>query len=511
MPHRSENQISRNFLQCLWSPFHWQWGFPISKLRQNGKSSSNHPGSLQKIWSTNARWIQRNKLKNWSNVFPLLPERSNWEHRKQDPFRRPPTEQWQESHSHHSEIQILRSPHHDQIKWRQWNPNLNKQSKSSNGSTQTCLCLQQCSQESEILGLCSWSLEHSTLGVWILEFDRAKSKMSELISPQSDKDDPWPKMRKSRKKKSWTRRWWFNNIPNIETYIIRRTSRYIGKVIRSEKNNIPQKLLSAWIFAPRKIGRLQNSCNNNFLIAISALIPEVKKNGKFQSWTPLTGEESSWNNKINIFFAASQNPNSNDKATMQNLQFYNYELVNHLLTHLPLTYWLTYLLTYVPIHTHVYYGNLMGRRSAEAYIIRKVCTLAFRISRLQWSYFVHIIAWCFSLGNYSPSKWYSCILFYHSYVMRGSRMRAMSGWTPSHPFSAADSNVCHHSPIKENLRVRLQVQHEHNFQTSKCGCNPFWGNVTSPARQKQVGWKLIQWKTVLALYFMHLAGCMLNT
>ena len=69
----------------------------------------------------------------------------------------------------------------------------------------------------------------------------------------------------------------FNNIPNIETYIIRRTSRYIGKVIRSEKNNIPWKLLGAWIFAPRKIGRPHNLCNNNFLIAISALIPEVKK------------------------------------------------------------------------------------------------------------------------------------------------------------------------------------------------------------------------------------------
>ena len=73
-------------------------------------------------------------------------------------------------------------------------------------------------------------------------------------------------------------RWWFNNIPNIETYIIRRTSRYIRKVIRSEKNNIPWKLLSAWIFTPRLIGRPQNSCNNNFLITISALIPEVKKN-----------------------------------------------------------------------------------------------------------------------------------------------------------------------------------------------------------------------------------------
>ena len=106
----------------------------------------------------------------------------------------------------------------------------------------------------------------------------------------------------------------FNNIPNIETYIIRRTSRYIGKVIRSEKNNIPRKLLGAWTFAPRKIGRPQNSCNNNFLVAISALIPEVKKNGKFQSWTPLAGKESFCNRKIIIFFVEPQDHDSDDET-----------------------------------------------------------------------------------------------------------------------------------------------------------------------------------------------------
>ena len=104
----------------------------------------------------------------------------------------------------------------------------------------------------------------------------------------------------------------FNNIPNIETYIIRRTSRYMGKVIRSEKNNIPWKLLGAWIFTPRKIGRPQNSCNNNVLITINALIPEVEKDGNFQSATPLTGEESTWNSKFDIFFVESQDPDSDD-------------------------------------------------------------------------------------------------------------------------------------------------------------------------------------------------------
>jgi len=64
-------------------------------------------------------------------------------------------------------------------------------------------------------------------------------------------------------------------------------------------------------------GRLEDHrihVTTNFLIAISALIPEVGKNGKFQSWTPLTGEESTWNSKIDKFFMESQDPNSDDKT-----------------------------------------------------------------------------------------------------------------------------------------------------------------------------------------------------
>ena len=52
----------------------------------------------------------------------------------------------------------------------------------------------------------------------------------------------------------------FNNIPNIKTLIVRRTNRYIGKIMRLEKNNILRKLLGAWIHCPRKTGRPQNSC-----------------------------------------------------------------------------------------------------------------------------------------------------------------------------------------------------------------------------------------------------------
>jgi len=72
-------------------------------------------------------------------------------------------------------------------------------------------------------------------------------------------------------------RYHFNNIPSIETFIIRRTNRYIGKIIRSEKNNIQWKLLGAWIYCPRKTERLQNSCNNILFRAIRGIKPDRKK------------------------------------------------------------------------------------------------------------------------------------------------------------------------------------------------------------------------------------------
>ena len=85
-------------------------------------------------------------------------------------------------------------------------------------------------------------------------------------------------------------------------------------MIRSEKNNIPQNLIGACICAPRKIGRPTELMQQQFPHCHQCSHPRGEKKGKFQSWTPLTGDETSWNNKIDIFFAESQDPDSDDET-----------------------------------------------------------------------------------------------------------------------------------------------------------------------------------------------------
>ena len=41
-------------------------------------------------------------------------------------------------------------------------------------------------------------------------------------------------------------------------------------------------------------------------MVIRAIIPDVDKNGKFQSWAILTSDENSWNTKMDDYFAKSQ-------------------------------------------------------------------------------------------------------------------------------------------------------------------------------------------------------------
>ena len=54
----------------------------------------------------------------------------------------------------------------------------------------------------------------------------------------------------------------FNDIPDIELLIIKRTWTYIGKIVRSPNTSIPKRLMGAWIQCPRKMGHPQNSTKN---------------------------------------------------------------------------------------------------------------------------------------------------------------------------------------------------------------------------------------------------------
>ena len=62
----------------------------------------------------------------------------------------------------------------------------------------------------------------------------------------------WTQMREDRITNEEVR-WRFENIP-VDTFIVRRTSRFVGKVCRALYNSIPKKLLGAWIYcAPEKL------------------------------------------------------------------------------------------------------------------------------------------------------------------------------------------------------------------------------------------------------------------
>ena len=97
----------------------------------------------------------------------------------------------------------------------------------------------------------------------------------------------------------------FCNIPKLESFINRRTATYIGKIARSNEEELPKKFLGAWMHRPRKIGGPQLSCNNNFARAVSAIVPNIQSENRgllFKDWIPLALNESEWLNSVNAYF-----------------------------------------------------------------------------------------------------------------------------------------------------------------------------------------------------------------
>jgi len=53
---------------------------------------------------------------------------------------------------------------------------------------------------------------------------------------------------------------------------------------------------------------MQLSCNNNFLKAVHAIVPELTEDeqGLFKTWMPLMIDEESWNCRIEDYFVSYQ-------------------------------------------------------------------------------------------------------------------------------------------------------------------------------------------------------------
>ena len=121
----------------------------------------------------------------------------------------------------------------------------------------------------------------------------------------------WDRVRNERIRNKQVR-FWFCNIPKIESYINKRTATYVGKIARSNDEELPKKILGAWMPQSKKSGGQQLSCNNNFARAISAVtlnaLPE-SQDLLFREWMPLALDENEWMNLINKYFESCKTIN----------------------------------------------------------------------------------------------------------------------------------------------------------------------------------------------------------
>ncbi len=88
----------------------------------------------------------------------------------------------------------------------------------------------------------------------------------------------------------------FCNLPTVDYYIKRRVWNYIRKIVRTEQDHLPKKLLGAWIQCPRKLGQPQKSCRNLAISALRTILPEISENGKFSDFFELAKNKSTWTN-----------------------------------------------------------------------------------------------------------------------------------------------------------------------------------------------------------------------
>jgi hypothetical protein len=104
-------------------------------------------------------------------------------------------------------------------------------------------------------------------------------------------------------------RFLFCNIPDVDTFITRRTARYIGKISRLSRNSYPRRFLNAWIDQPRKTGAPLLSCHNNFVNAIANILPNGLNNKQAAlKESPLQKMQTHGKNTLKSSFKAAKQP-----------------------------------------------------------------------------------------------------------------------------------------------------------------------------------------------------------
>ena len=86
---------------------------------------------------------------------------------------------------------------------------------------------------------------------------------------------------------------WFCNIPKVNSFITRRTWKYMGKVFRTRGESLLKKMLGAWVSATRKAGRLQMSCKDNFICTLKEVLnSQISNEATFKEWFPIAADKA---------------------------------------------------------------------------------------------------------------------------------------------------------------------------------------------------------------------------
>jgi hypothetical protein len=124
----------------------------------------------------------------------------------------------------------------------------------------------------------------------------------------------------------------FCNLPTVDYYIKRRVWNYIRKIVRTEQDHLPKKLLGAWIQCPRKLGQPQKSCRNLAISALRTILPGMSENGKFSDFFDLAKNKIIWTNILKeheeVTLLSCNHTKDNNEPLKTDLSYISYDDIN---------------------------------------------------------------------------------------------------------------------------------------------------------------------------------------